>query len=224
MRGGTAARVEAFRAAVALRGLDVSGTCRLDAYNRRVSEPYRIGGSAEHLVVVLGNSRALWAHVDAYARAAAHRDPVDEYARDVVEEERSRHLDGLVQSVHYAPDPPPNRVLFQQLGEACNVARLVDSIHHSVHPRLGAWLSYRAALVLKENAKPEEAGLAPDERMPMVFDVEQYGGPESRQTGESSSFVKWLAVRDAVPVGREHRFPEAMIRYHYTGQRPDGWK
>jgi hypothetical protein len=29
----------------------------------------------------------------------------------------------------------------------------------------------------------------------------------------------WLAVRDACPVGREHRFPEAMIRYGYTKDR-----
>ena len=29
----------------------------------------------------------------------------------------------------------------------------------------------------------------------------------------------WLAVRDACPLGREHRYPEALIHYVYTKDR-----
>lgn len=29
----------------------------------------------------------------------------------------------------------------------------------------------------------------------------------------------WIAVRDACPIGREHRYPEDQLRYHYTKDR-----
>ena len=29
----------------------------------------------------------------------------------------------------------------------------------------------------------------------------------------------WLAVRDACPVGRAHRYSDAQIRFHYAGER-----
>lgn len=30
---------------------------------------------------------------------------------------------------------------------------------------------------------------------------------------------RWLAVRDACPVGRAHRYSDAQIAYHYTKDR-----
>jgi methylmalonic aciduria homocystinuria type C protein len=30
----------------------------------------------------------------------------------------------------------------------------------------------------------------------------------------------WLAVRDACPVGREHRYSDEQIRFHYAGEIP----
>jgi hypothetical protein len=29
----------------------------------------------------------------------------------------------------------------------------------------------------------------------------------------------WLAVRDACPVGRAHRYDDDQLRYHYAGER-----
>jgi methylmalonic aciduria homocystinuria type C protein len=37
--------------------------------------------------------------------------------------------------------------------------------------------------------------------------------------GISDTWPLWLAVRDACPIGRAHRYDDAQIRYHYARDR-----
>jgi len=48
--------------------------------------------------------------------------------------------------------------------------------------------------------------------------VEAAGGAPT-QHDVVSSWRNWVAARAACPVGAEHRFSEAQLRYHYTQDR-----
>ena len=43
---------------------------------------------------------------------------------------------------------------------------------------------------------------------------------------DSASWIRWLAIRDACNIGREHRYSQQQIEYHYNGNRPEnaGWR
>ena len=41
-----------------------------------------------------------------------------------------------------------------------------------------------------------------------------------RYPGIYAASRAWIAVRDACPMGREHRYSEAQLAFHYRGMRP----
>jgi methylmalonic aciduria homocystinuria type C protein len=91
----------------------------------------------------------------------------------------------------------------------------------ALHPQLGFWFGLRAVVVFDAPPPPAQRParspcsncpkpcVAPFERA-----LEEY-----RIAGEASvadSWERWLAVRDACPVGRQHRYGDEQVRYHYT--------
>ncbi len=96
-----------------------------------------------------------------------------------------------------------------------------------MHPVFGAWISFRVAIVVRADVRDKLPSDC-DKPVPELFDVTKFGGPEMAEAiealntitsdGVKENWKKWLAVRDAIPIGREHRFSEGQIRYHYTGE------
>jgi methylmalonic aciduria homocystinuria type C protein len=91
-----------------------------------------------------------------------------------------------------------------------------------VHPELGPWLALRAALVLDLTPPEEEPGAARDPCsgcakpcLPALQSALAAGGAGAVR----QHWRAWLAVRDACPEGREARYGEAQIRYHYALDR-----
>src|SRR5690349_7801549 len=81
----TVALIESLRAACRDAGFDLAQPARVGAYNRVVEPSLRLEdfGNADHLVLVVGNTRALWpVLLGALARdpqLAAAPDPLDTY-------------------------------------------------------------------------------------------------------------------------------------------------
>jgi methylmalonic aciduria homocystinuria type C protein len=48
---------------------------------------------------------------------------------------------------------------------------------------------------------------------------ERASAAQAGRDGIGDTWPLWLAVRDACPVGRAHRYCEDQIRYHYAGDR-----
>ncbi len=173
---------------------------------------------------LLASSRAFWApfiaarHADPALRAAAH--PVERYV-ERVSAELAAALPVPAQ-VRFAHDGPPRLVAMQKLAEASGLAALSPS-HLSVHPVFGPWIALRAVIVCDADGPsgpPPEVARACDCAANCLPALERaMAAGEASCDGVAEAWTHWLAVRDACPIGREHRYSPTQIRYHYTKDR-----
>jgi methylmalonic aciduria homocystinuria type C protein len=206
-------------------GLDLHAVTSVGRYNAAVPAHVALPGDASASVVVIGNTSALWPHIDRFMQQSVTsvHDPVDTYVERVVGQ-ATAHLPSLI-DVRYSHQPAPRLVAIQRLAHVAGMAWLSPS-HLCVHPTFGPWIALRAAVVLDEPAPAEVPEPQP------LCDCSAHCLPKLNQAlaaGQATSadvvehWKYWLAMRDACPVGRQHRYSEQQIRYHYIGQRPSHW-
>lgn len=201
---------------LARAGLDI-----LQAFpSRLVGEVAGLPVRPDRLGLLVGNTRALWPHViHAVQRDGAlrdSRDPIDGYCAQRIE--RALEGTGYSFAVHWAHTPPPDAYPIQALAHAAGLCD-VAPCRLAVHERYGPWFALRAAAVIDlpgpETARPAPALCAPCPapcRTP--FEAALAGGADLE-----GDWRRWLAVRDACPIGREHRYSERQLEYHYTKRR-----
>jgi hypothetical protein len=214
----------------ALAGFDLVQPFRVDWYNGAVDPDYRLPdfGRATALGVLIGHTRALWAPFRAAVRAdeslRADPNPLDRYT---VERVRVA-LRPLAQrwDARWAHEAPPRRVAMQQLGHVSGLAHLSRCLLN-VHSVYGPWIALRAAVAVDADGPP---GPPPDAPAPCPDCARACMPLFERATaalaergldrgGLADTWRLWLAVRDACPVGQEHRYGDAQIAYHYRGDR-----
>jgi len=153
--------------------------------------------------VLVANTRALWPRFIAAYRAdrelQAATDPLDLY----VERTLSRAFPG--ERVYFVHAQYEGKWLpFQRLAQVAGFAHLAPT-HLVIHPVYGPWIALRG-FVLLAGEPPVTRVLPPPctcgERCTAAFD-----------RGD------WLAARDACPIGREHRYGETQLAYHYSKDR-----
>lgn len=210
--------------ACARHGLDLTRSLRVDRYNQLVEPANRLPdfGRASCLAVIVGNTRALWPHLAEALRAdaglAGHPDPVEQYCERVVGAAVADLPAPWI--LRFAHEPPP-RVAIQRLAHVAGLAYLTPS-HLSVHPIYGPWIALRAVVVVDADGPAEVPTLAAPcdcaahcgPHLAAALSRASTGTPESAEV--KRDWRAWLAVRDACPVGREYRYSEQQIRYHYT--------
>jgi len=212
------------RAHLAPCGLDLVQPFRVAWYQEACpTHPLPDLGDPGHLGLLIGNTRALWPRFLA-ARAAEPALAADPHPLDRFVERSLRA--GLAPvpvawEVRFAPEPPPRRVAMQRLAEISGLAALSPA-HLSVHPEYGPWIALRAAVVLAV-AGPEQRPPAPALAcdcdhgcLPRLREALEAGVPAS-QADVRDHWRRWLAVRDGCPLGRDHRYSDQQIRYHYAG-------
>jgi methylmalonic aciduria homocystinuria type C protein len=157
--------------------------------------------------IVVGNSRALWPKLLA-ARAADPAladDPVDTYTEQTI----ARVAPGA--RAYFAHRRYAGAfVPFQRLAVAAGLGTLSPT-HMVVHPVLGPWFGLRAALIFDGERAPAPAP------PPSTCTC---GAPcldaFARACETPRDWRGWLAVRDACPLGRAHRYGDDQLAYHYT--------
>jgi cyanocobalamin reductase (cyanide-eliminating) / alkylcobalamin dealkylase len=206
-------------------GLDLSAVTSVGSYNELVDEPYRLPGAAASTVLVLGNTRALWAHLERFVHEGEpSTDPVDTYVERCVRAATADVVDII--DIRYSHEPPPRRIAIQRLADRAGLAWLSPS-HLCVHPVYGPWIALRAAVVLERplTASPS-AAVPPCECavhcLPKLQEAIAAGEPADAEQ-MVAHWERWLAMRDACPIGHEHRYTTEQIRYHYLGERPMAW-
>jgi hypothetical protein len=192
-------------ARLAARGLDLAAPLAVAGFGR----PRALG-------IVVGNTRALWPRVVAEADWAAP-DPVDTYVTGAV----AAALAGWTWEARWAHDPA---VPIQRLAAEAGLAYLAPS-HLCVHPVYGPWLALRALIIVDEDGPEAAAPQVPPPcdcaRGCMAAYARAAAAGVPAGTAElRDRWRAWLAVRDACPVGREHRYADDAIAYHYAGQIP----
>jgi hypothetical protein len=204
-------------------GLDLVQPFRVADYNREVEEIHRLPDFERPgaLGLVIGHTRALWPRFAAALRAdpslLAQDHPLDAFTAEQMQ--RALEPIGARFELRTSPEPPPRRVALQRLAHVSGLAYLAPSLL-CVHPRFGPWIGLRGAVAVDVDG--------PDRSTPLENPCDACAlrcAPALARAlaeGEAESaepWRRWLAVRDACPLGREHRYGEEQLRYHYAKDR-----
>ena len=157
--------------------------------------------------VLVGNTRALWEPFLAARRAdpelRASRDPIELYVERAIATAfpgapamfAHRRYDG-----QFLP--------FQRIAVASGLGALAP-IGLVIHADYGPWFALRA-LVMCDGVVPAPLTAS----LPCQCDASCLEALDRAR--DSHDWHAWLAVRDACPIGRAHRYSDAQIAYHYA--------
>jgi methylmalonic aciduria homocystinuria type C protein len=156
---------------------------------------------------LVGNTRAMWPRFLAARRAdaalSASPDPINDYT-----EQTCAKLDDarcLFAHRKYGETWVP----FQRLAVAAGLGTLSSS-NLVIHSTFGPWFALRAVVLTKGTPTRRVLPTVSCEcgtRCRTAFD---------RAQNVQSNWRDWLAVRDACTVGKQHRYSDEQIEYHYT--------
>jgi hypothetical protein len=232
-----ATALAALRRLLAPAGLDRLGVARVGDFNAAMEPRWRLPdlGAPDHAAVVIGHGRAVWAPFRAAFAASAQLqadpNPFDRWTAARVSEAVAAALPrALPRDLRHVWEGPPRMVAMQALAVHAGLgvrgpAGLV------VDPALGPWQAFRAALVIALPAPPRHlasAAGAPCDTCASRPCVPAHEAALSAAQAPAASgcgpslgpaWARWLAVRDACPVGREARYGERQIVYHYAHDR-----
>jgi methylmalonic aciduria homocystinuria type C protein len=222
-------------------GFDLVAAGRVADYHRQLAPTaeFRLApfpgvcAPEERLVVLIGHSRAVWApFLAALAREPWRREvanPLDAWTADVLTAALAVAVPPGVRTDTYAYwEPPPRRVAMQVLAAALGLAARGPA-GLSAHPIHGPWIAFRAAVVIDTPGPLPTGTPAPSNadvcarcaRTPCAPALAAALAATATHDapGVAASWQRWVAVRDACPIGRDRRYSEAQLRYHYTGDR-----
>lgn len=201
-------------------GLDLT-----HAFQVGQSDAIPTAAPAEALAVIIGNTRALWPpFLHALRRDDTLRDDPDRLNHHV-ERAITRALNDLSHphEIHWSHAEAPLPI--QKVCDDAGLARLSPS-HLCVHPQHGPWIALRAVVVFPTLQGPH----APDAedlcgacaRKPCLPALERAMSATNAPTRDAMEEVwrLWLDMRDACPVGRDARYCDEQIAYHYARRLP----
>jgi cyanocobalamin reductase (cyanide-eliminating) / alkylcobalamin dealkylase len=205
-------------------GFDLSGSLPVGAYNEGVASVPRLPdfGRARSLAVVIGSTRAFWPPFRAALRNGEvppdEENPVERFTTARLR--RAADETGAGYDMRFAHETGPRIVAIQRLAELAGLAWLAPS-NLSIHPVYGPWIALRAVAVFDVEGPTKPPARVED---PCGACVQACGPAFHRALHGDLSLASepwrlWVAVRDACPLGRTHRYDEDQIVYHYAKDR-----
>jgi methylmalonic aciduria homocystinuria type C protein len=215
---------DALAAACRSRGFDLAAPLRVGWYNDAVGVRARLPdyGRPSSLAVLIGNTRAFWAPFLAAlgedSALAADPNPVEAFSLRCIA--AAAHATAVPCEIRWAHQVGVRTVAIQRLAEIAGLAWLAPS-NLCVHPSYGPWIALRAVVVFDVEGPPgpppgigDPCGACAQACGP-AFHRALHGGSAQ----EPEPWRAWLAVRDACPLGRAHRYGDDQIHYHYAKDR-----
>jgi methylmalonic aciduria homocystinuria type C protein len=214
----------------AAAGLDLVHPFRVAWFNHRAAANERLPDfeRADALGVLIGNTRALWPRfLDSWRRDPALRaetDPIECYTARVV---TSSLADAPVRwRIRWAHGPAPHRPPMQRLAHHAGLAHLAPCALN-VHAIYGPWIALRAVIVFDapgpDQPPPDLPNPCPDCATACLPAFARAAAALRDDPGAAfglgDTWRLWLAIRDACPIGRAHRYGDAQIAYHYRNDR-----
>lgn len=217
VRGISAAWTEGLRP----RGFDLVQSFDVASYNRSphaLATTFRLPTfeRSHPLGLIIAHGAALWQvfieALEQNERLQASSHPLDDYTEHVVAKLQRTTRSPSSAFFSHRTDP---LIPIQRIAEVAGLAGLSPS-HLSVHPSVGPWLGLRAVVVFDADHTDDPA--------PAARPCEGCSRPclsafERVRSDPRASWQAWLAVRDSCPVGREARYGDRQIQYHYTKER-----
>jgi methylmalonic aciduria homocystinuria type C protein len=212
--------LDAMHARAAAAGFDLIAGFAVDAWNAVAPEHALPDlGRGRALGVVIGNAGALWPRLCAALAAdpalAAQADPLDRYTERALEDAvASLGVRASIAFAHRAPYPP-----IQRIAAHAGLVHLQPS-HLCVHPVHGPWIAMRAVIVLDaDGPSPVAPGPAPCDCARGCLPAFERAAALGWNPDDEPTWRAWVAIRDACPLGKDRRYPDAQIRYHYGKDR-----
>jgi methylmalonic aciduria homocystinuria type C protein len=205
---------------LAAAGFDLAAAFPVDLWNaREPGQPLADLGRPRALGVVVGNSRALWPvftrAVAADPALAAEADPLDRYTERVIEQAVART--GVAAAIAFAHRPPYPPI--QRVAALAGLAHLQPS-HLCAHPRFGPWIAMRAVITFDADGPAEAPAMpAPCDCAAGCLPAFERAAAIGFDQNAEATWRAWVAIRDACPLGRAHRYGDDQIRYHYGKDR-----
>jgi cyanocobalamin reductase (cyanide-eliminating) / alkylcobalamin dealkylase len=202
-------------------GFDLVAPLRPCWYRKDAAAPPvpELGGD-DRLALVIGNTRDLWPRFVEFLRR--HRDwldrpdPLEAYSELYIA--AAVRQAGIAQRVLWAHDVTPRAIPIQRLAHAAGLAFLTPA-NLCVHPQYGPWIALRAVAVFDVEGPP-----GPPAPVPICSTCAETCRPALARAvysdpNDPQAWKLWLAVRDGCPLGRQHRYGEDQLVYHYTKDR-----
>lgn len=216
----TDAAVAGFRAACAAAGFDLVQPFGTSWCSTEPDLQLPDFGRDSALALLVGNTRALWPALVAALRRSPARlgseSVVDAWAEETIT--AAAAAVGAAHDIRWAHTTGVMVVPIQRLARVSGLAWLSPA-NLSIHPLFGPWIGLRAVVVFDlagpvSPAPPiaDPCGQCSRACLP-AFEAAQHVADGPR------GWRAWLAVRDACPLGRIHRYDEDQIVYHYTRDR-----
>lgn len=192
--------------------------------------------------LVIGNTRAIWepfiARLTKDERLRSHLDPLDTYVERVVHHALlNAQLEvGANVWVGFAHSLQPLPIPIQRIAARAGMAH-IGPAGLAIHPTFGPWFALRALIVFLQPiqvqipsqgessscvgcAAPCASAL---KRARGLAQLRPHRGQENLEktipADLSHRSQLWLKVRDACPVGAQHRYSLNQIAYHYDKNR-----
>lgn len=219
------AQTDRLAARCAAGGFDLAQSLSVGWYNASVEPEHRLPdfGRDDALALLVGNTRGAWPHFLDWLRERPARleagDPFDSFVTDTIGAAIAAEIRAPHQ-VRWAHRPEPHHVGFQRLAECAGLA-WQSPAWLSVHPVYGPWIALRAVVVLDAPGPAQRpAPMAPCTSCdhacaPALARALRCANPGAAPGDVDYDWRRWVALRDACPRGREHRYGEQQMRYHY---------
>lgn len=185
-------------------------------------------GRTDARVMLIGNGFELY---DAVRRAAREdcalresANPIDEYAKAQIEAAIADL--GERCEIRFTFDPPPRTFAAVRLARSLGLAEMGPTML-AIHPVRGPYMALRAAVVFDQAGTPAEPLESPCKRCAerpcvpaMKAALDAVGGAEKLDRAAILNEVEaMINARTACPIGRDYRYSEALLRYHYLHDR-----
>ncbi len=219
------ALLEAARRILVPAGLDLLQPFRIDRVNAELPAAHRLPdlGRGDALGLLVANTRALWPPFVAWLRHDPSRaeldDPLETYVESRIADAAARLP--VATAIRFSHGPPERRIAAQRIAVASGLAHLSPT-HLCVHPVVGPWLAIRGVIVADAAgpAEPPDPVADPCAGCTSVCrEAFERALAASERHGPRGAWREWIAVRDACPVGRDHRYCDDQARYHGTVDR-----
>jgi len=202
-------------------------------------EELRTGGVTGLLI---GNSRLLWerflSHLESDPALKDTKHPLDQYSEQSIKDELSSFLGGSWEGAYlgFAHQLEPCALPMQRLAAHSGLAHLAPC-GLAIHATYGPWMALRAVVFLAKGStpvgltQPSSSNPAPApcdscaqpcmNAFKRASGLAQHRPPRVPETSSSAPpqlshrSRLWLEVRNCCPVGREQRYGDNQITYHY---------
>ena len=219
--------ISKFEDRLASYGFDVTHSFAISALDFQLSDYLNEAIDKNCSGILIGNSRALWggflSWLEKQEKWEEITNPIELYTQQSVESACSEFLPSA--TIYWMHETNAYVVPGQQLAHSTGLAFL-SAGRFNIHPQYGAWFALRALIIVKETF-PIDSRLAVNPstnhielKAQAIFNkLSAVLAVSEMEHTVKTKWKKWLALRDIYQVGKEYRYSNAQIEYHYTHKK-----